>query len=92
MPIPGEGRILSGWTPGGTWYTTRHHGLYDYIGYTKAPTFQRARDDGLPKGRGPEGCWHAEVYRIGPWDTPDLGQLLTDVRWLVKVDTLGTVG
>ncbi|PYE49457.1 MerR family transcriptional regulator [Deinococcus yavapaiensis] len=91
QPVPDEGRILSGWTPGGTWYTARHHGLYDYIGYAKAPTFQRAREDGVPIGKGSEEFWHAEVYRIGPWDTPDLGQLLTDVRWLLEADTLGTL-
>jgi|GEM_PF-4117972 len=91
-PLAGDERVRSGWTPGGTWYGALHHGLYDYLGYAKAPTFQRARDDGVPVGRGAEEFWHAEVYRIGPWDTPDLATLVTDVRWLIMPVTLGSVG
>ncbi|WP_027482555.1 MerR family transcriptional regulator [Deinococcus pimensis] len=91
-PVPGEGRIQTGWTPGGSWYGARHHGLYEYIGYAKAPIFERAQEDDVLHGRTAEDCLHAEVYRIGPWDTPDLGQLMTDSLWLLQVDSWGSLG
>lgn len=89
--LPGEGRIRSGWTPGGTWYGARHYGLYDYLMYSKVPTFQRARENGISVGNGAGDFWRTEVYQIGPWDTPDLGKLVTDVKWLVLPTTLGSL-
>lgn len=46
----------------------------------------------MPVGNGAEEFWHAEVYHTGPWDTPDLGKLVTDVKWLVLPTTFGSLG
>lgn len=93
-PVPSEGQIVSGWTPGGTWYTTRHRGLHDYLGCMGPIDFfmgQRLRGDGLAIQRGHGDFIVAEIYHTGPWDTADLTQLVTEVRWLCRVETAGSV-
>lgn len=91
-PVPEQAPIRLGRTPAGTWYSARHHGLYEYLGYAKTPIFQRAREAGFTREQHPEHVLYAEAYLVGPWDTPDLGRLQTEVRWLMRADTLGALG
>lgn len=85
--VPTGERLQLGWLPGGTWYATRHVGLYEYLGYTSTPLLQRLLADGASCREGRGEFVSAEVYHIGPWDSPDLGGLVTEVRWLVHPDT-----
>ena len=90
-PVPDEGRIRCAASPGGTWYNTRHHGLYEYMGAAFA-ALNREVGRGTGRVQNFTGDFvTAEVFHIGPWDTPDLGKLMTDVRWLIRPGTLGFI-
>lgn len=86
-PVRTAGHVHFGWLPGGTWYTARHVGLYEYLGYASTPLLQRLLADGARCRQGRGEFVTAEVYHVGPWDTPDPGRLVTEVRWLVHPDT-----
>ncbi len=95
-PAAETARFKMGSTPAGVWYGTRHVGLYEYMGHTKAPVFQRAREDGLLLTDDPSAALHydfihAQVFWIGPWACTDLSRLETEVRWLLKMDTPGSL-
>ncbi|PYE55463.1 MerR family transcriptional regulator [Deinococcus yavapaiensis] len=92
--VPSHGRILAGFTPGGTWYVTRHRGLHDYLGCMGPMDYfmsERLRTDGVELRRGHGDFLVAEVYTRGPWDTDELGTLETTVRWLIRGETAGSL-
>ncbi|GGK40832.1 MerR family transcriptional regulator [Deinococcus malanensis] len=96
-PLAGATRIQAGWTPGGLWYGTQHVGLYEYLGHTKAAVFQQAREDRVLVGDDPSAVLqhdfiHVEVFCVGPWECTDLSRLVTEVRWLLRLDTAGSFG
>lgn len=96
IPVAQTARLKMSWTPGGLWYGTQHVGLYEYMGHTKAPVFQQAREDGIPLADDPSAALHhdfihAEVFWVGPWACTDLSRLVTEVRWLLKLETPGSL-
>jgi hypothetical protein len=90
-PVPVEGRLQCGLTPGGTWYVTRHPGLYEYMGRAFAALDQTLRAEGYPIRQMYGQFVMAEVFYTGPWDTDDLGALETGVRWLLHPQDTGSV-
>lgn len=90
-PVPAEGDVLVGTTPTGLWYGVKHTGPYEHIWHVMGMLFDRTRRDGWRVQRIAGEFLQQEVYHVGPWDTPDAGQWVTDVRWLVRQDNAGSV-
>lgn len=90
-PVPAEGDVLVGRTPAGQWYSAQHTGPYEHIWHVMGMLLERMQRDGLRVQRVGGEFLTQEVFHVGPWDTPDPGRWVTDVRWLVRQDDAGSV-
>ncbi len=90
-PVPEEGKVLVGTTPAGLWYGVKHTGPYEHIWHVMGMLVNQIRRDGRRVQRIGGEFLQQEVFHVGPWDTPNIGQWVTDVRWLVRQDDPGSV-
>lgn len=90
-PVPAEGNVLVGTTPAGQWYGVRHTGPYEHIWHVMGMLLGQMQRDGRPVQRVAGQFLTQEVFHVGPWDTPDAGRWVTDVRWLVRQDDVGSI-
>jgi len=90
-PVPAEGNVQVGMTPAGQWYGAKHTGPYEHIWHVMTMLLDRMQRDGRRVQRVGGEFLQQEVFHVGPWDTPDAGQWVTDVRWLVRQDDAGSV-
>lgn len=77
-----DGGLQVGSIPGGRWYSVRHTGPYDHLGHIPLILRDRVEQDGITVHQLHGEFTTREVFVVGPWDTSDVSQWVTDTCWL----------
>lgn len=89
--LPVAGKIRCGSTPGGLWYGVTHRGPYEHIWHVQPMLLHRVQQDQGNKTLRYGAFLSQEIYHVGPWDTTEVGDWITEERWLVHQDDAGSI-
>ena len=89
--LPVAGKIRFGSTPSGLWYGVRHIGPYEHIWHVQPMLRERVQQDQGVNSLTYGMFISQEIYHVGPCDTAEVGDWVTDERWLVRQDSAGSV-